>query len=61
MNRSNEKIRRAIGGAGLHHYQVAQALGIREENFSRKLRTELSDEEKAKILNVIEKLSEKSK
>ena len=57
MLRTNEEIRRAIGGAGLKNWQIANAMGIREENFSRKLRTELSEEEKQKILSIIEKVA----
>ena len=59
MNRTNEEIRRAIGANGLKQWQIANALGIREENFSRKLRTELCAEEKQKILLIIESLANK--
>lgn len=59
MNRTNEEIRRAIGANGLKQWQIANALGIREENFSRKLRAELCAEEKQKILLIIESLANK--
>ena len=56
--RTNEKIRRAMGAAGLKQYQVAEALGMLEGNFSRKLRKELPEEEQEKILDVIKALDE---
>ncbi|MBP3396066.1 MAG: hypothetical protein J6L87_02720 [Clostridia bacterium] len=56
MLRSNEDIRRAIGAAGLRQYQVAEALGMLDGNFSRKLRSELPREEKEKIFRAIEGL-----
>lgn len=54
--RSNEKIRRAIGAAGLKQYEVAAALGMNDGNFSRKLRKELPEAEAKRILEAIEKL-----
>ena len=54
MQRANEEIRRAIGANGLKQWQIAEALGMRDENFSRKLRTELKDDEREKILSIIE-------
>jgi len=54
--RSNEEIRRAIGAAGLKQYQVASALGMLDGNFSRKLRDELPQKEKERILQVIKRL-----
>lgn len=56
--RTNEKIRRAMGAAGLKQYQVAEALGMLEGNFSRKLRKELPKEEQEKILDVIKALDD---
>lgn len=57
MNRTNEDIRRAIGAAGLKQYEVADALGMLECNFSRKLRKELHADEKAKIFQAIKTLT----
>lgn len=56
MTRANEDIRRAMGANGLKQWEVAEAMGMRDENFSRKLRKELSVAEKEKILSVIENL-----
>ena len=44
----NTDIRSEIKTAGLYLWQIADALGINDGNFSRKLRHELSDEEKAR-------------
>lgn len=57
MQRANEEIRRAIGANGLKQWQIAEALGMRDENFSRKLRTELKDDEREKILSIIEEIA----
>ena len=55
MPETNRAIRKAIRDAGLKLWQVADGIGINDGNFSRKLRKELSDAEKQKILNIIEK------
>ena len=54
---NNKDIRNAAGGYGIRLWQVAEALGMNESAFSRKLRKELPQEEKEKILIVIEKLA----
>lgn len=54
----NQDIREEIKAAGLRLWQIAEALGINDANFSRKLRRELPPEEKAKIRAVIKKLAE---
>ena len=50
---SNQDIRRTAAGAGVKLWQIAEALGIADCNFSRKLRRELSAEEKEKIFSII--------
>ena len=45
----NMDIRSEIKAAGLKYWQVADALGIMDCNFSRKLRHELPEGEKARI------------
>ncbi len=52
----NQDIREEITAAGLRFWQIAGALGINDGNFSRKLRYELPEEEKAKIREIIAKL-----
>ena len=54
---ANAEIRRAMGGAGVKQWQLAEFLGFNESYFSRKLRKELPIEEKAIVLVAIEKLS----
>lgn len=54
---NNKDIRNAAGGYGIRLWQVAEALGMNESAFSRKLRNELPQEEKEKILAVIQKLA----
>ena len=53
----NIEVRNAAGGYGLRLWQVAGALGMNESAFTRKLRKELPQDEKEKILAVIEKLA----
>lgn len=54
---NNKDIRNTAGGYGIRLWQVAEAIGMNESAFSRKLRKELPQEEKEKILAVIEKLA----
>ena len=54
----NQDIRRTAAGAGVKLWQIADALGIADCSLSRKLRKELSQEEKEKIFSIIEKLAQ---
>lgn len=54
----NLDIRLAATGAGVRLWQIAEALGITDSSFSRKLRKELSDSQKQEILGIIERLKE---
>jgi len=53
---ANREIRKAITCSGLKYWQVAKAFGCTDSTFSRKLRIELSAEEKSKLLAIIENL-----
>ncbi len=53
----NNEIRLAAAGAGIKLWQIAEALGISDCNFSRKMRRELPEESKKKILSIIKDLS----
>ena len=53
----NQDIRRTAAGAGVKLWKIADALGITDSSFSRKLRKELPQEEKEKIFSIIQKLS----
>lgn len=55
---TNQDIRRAAAGAGVKLWQIADALGIADCSLSRKLRKELSQEEKDKIFSIIKQLSQ---
>ncbi|MDL2248631.1 hypothetical protein LJB89_02935 [Tyzzerella sp. OttesenSCG-928-J15] len=49
----NKDIRTAASAANMPLWQVADKLGINDSQLSRKLRYELSDTEKQKILAII--------
>ena len=53
----NKDIREAAKTAGVKLWQIADRLGITDGNFSRKLRKELVEEDKQKILAIIDALS----
>lgn len=55
---SNLEIRGAAKRHGVCLWQIADALGVADANFSRKLRKELPDEEKTKILELIRRIAE---
>ena len=54
---NNRDIRVEAMRVGVKLWQIAEALGISEVTFSRRLRRELSPEEKAKIQLIILELS----
>lgn len=53
----NQDVRLKAAGSGVRLWQVAEALGMRDDAFSKKLRRELSKEEKQKIFDIIDRLS----
>lgn len=58
---NNRDIRNAAGGYGIRLWQVAEAIGMNESAFSRKLRKELPQEEKVQILAAIDALSKEGR
>ena len=58
---SNADVRTAAKNAGVFLYQVAAAMGISEPTMTRKLRFELSKEEKAPIIEAIKRIEAESK
>lgn len=56
MTLANDDIREATKRAQLKLWQIAAEYGCNDGNFSRKLRKELPETEKAKIHAIIEKL-----
>lgn len=57
---TNVEIRRAAGSAGVKLWELAEALGIADTSLSRKLRRELPDDEKQRILEIIDRLSKEA-
>lgn len=56
--RANVDIREAAKKAGVCLWEVAEAYGMNDGNFSRKLRKELPQEKKEKILEIIDRLAQ---
>lgn len=55
----NQEIREAAKTKGVLLWEIAEALGIQDSAFSRKLRHELSEEERTKILTLIDDIAER--
>lgn len=53
----NKEIREKAKKLGIRLWQIADKLGISEPTMTRKLRRELADGEKQKILNIIDELA----
>ena len=54
----NKDIREHAKECGVRLWKIASALGINDGNFSRKLRQELTHDEKMKILAIIDRLAQ---
>lgn len=50
----NQDIRAYAKQKNVKHWQIADALGMTDTNFSRKLRYELQSDEKRKIMEIID-------
>ena len=57
---ANQDIKLEAAGAGVKLWQIADKLGIADNNFSRKLRKELPEEQKAKIREIIDQLKKEA-
>lgn len=53
----NMELRTAAKTAGVKLWEVAEAIGISDGMFSRKLRRELPEAERKKLLNVIQHIA----
>lgn len=53
----NKDIREAAKQAGVCLWEIAERLGMNDGNFSRKLRKELSGQEREKIMEIINKVA----
>lgn len=58
---ANLDIRQAIEAGGFKYWMVAHAYGCTDTTFSKKLRRELPNGEKAKIFTAIKSLTESAK
>lgn len=54
---ANQIIRKTAKAHGVKLWQVADAYGLNDGNFSRKLRHELPEDEQQKIINIIHRLA----
>ena len=61
MDLKNQAIRQAALAHGIRFWQIAQALGVHEVTLSRRLRTELPQEEQERILIIIDELSKEGR
>ena len=57
----NLDVRQAAASAGVRLWQIANAIGLNDGNFSRKLRKELPEDEKQKIFGIIEDLAKEGR
>lgn len=60
-SRCNLDIKSAAAANGIYLYEIAEALGIADGSFSRKLRRELPDDVKEQIFGIIDDLSSRGK
>lgn len=56
MLQTNRDVRLAISDAGFYLWQVAETLGITDSTFSKKLRREMSADEKEAVLRAVERM-----
>lgn len=56
---NNQEIRNEAKKKGIKMWQIAEIYGVNDGNFSRKLRHELPEGEKNKILAIIDELHNK--
>lgn len=55
--KANMKIREKARNSEVRLWQIADALGMQESLFSKKLRKELPEDEQERILNIIDDLA----
>jgi len=56
---ANEQLKEKIKRQRVFHYQIAEALEIPESAFSKSLRKELKEQQKIKIIQIVNELSER--
>lgn len=57
VRKANEYIRNTARAKGVRLWEVAARLPLSDANFSRKLRRELPDEERERILRIIDEIA----
>ncbi len=57
-NQANRDVRTAAAAAGICLWEIAEALGVTDSTFSRKLRRELPENEKEAVFRAIERMKE---
>lgn len=57
MKSMNLEIRNAAKDSGVRLWEIAMRLGITDGNFSRRLRSEFSPEERERVLQIISELA----
>lgn len=60
MKTANLQLRRTAKANGVTLWRIADKLGVSEPTLSRKLRYELPEDEKQRILDIITELAEES-
>ena len=58
MTSANMMIRERAKESGVYFWEIAERLGIQDSAFSKKMRRELPDEEREKVLAIIHELSQ---
>lgn len=56
---ANTDIRQAANASGVYLWEIAEALGVTDGTFSRKLRRELDESEKKRIFKIIRDVSKR--
>ena len=59
INAANSDIRQAEFSSGVYIWEIAEAMGVTDGTFSRKLRRELDEKEKKEILKIIKTISKR--
>ena len=59
MKRANEDIRKYAKCRGVYLWQIADAMGMLDSNFSKLLRYEFDDADKKTIMSIIDGIAEK--
>lgn len=61
MNKANQDLKAYARSKKVAYWQIAKAFNVHENTFAKKLREELPQEEKEKIMKIIDEIAEKQK